>query len=363
MRNKKEERRNKIQDGERKGRQRQYRRFKAEVGEVPRQRQRHFGHQDMVPPNMSSLHSQQAGRQEHSNHCHGGAQGAGTYWALLLQDEKPASVASWKLLQPLLLERFDKVVNETQKFKLIAVLQQRQNESSKDFLDRCKTAWYGLLRKLRTKYTEKMDQDTHDMTRNECIKCMFICRMRNDIQMAVESIAGNTLMLETELTAAVQYESALMMGGGGGQKQGGAQRYGQIAAMQVTEDENAAAQASSPAAAGMQEMNIELAAIMSALAAIGAKKGGKGKPPGGAPPRGPRKQTGGLAGGAGTARSTGDAMGPQHARVSIKCYHCRQWGQHIAAKCTRTQTECDKLTPGAKLPPSGPARDSLFNPK
>jgi hypothetical protein len=37
-------------------------------------------------------------------------------WALLLQDEKPASAASWKLLQPLLLERFDKLVNETQKF-------------------------------------------------------------------------------------------------------------------------------------------------------------------------------------------------------------------------------------------------------
>jgi hypothetical protein len=122
-----------------------------------------------------------------------------------------------------------------------------------------------------------MEQDTHDETRNECIKCMFICGMRNDIRMAVESIAGNTLTLETALTAAVQYESALMMGGGGGgQKQGGAQRYGQIAAMQVTGDENAAGQASSPAAAGMHEMMTELAAITSALAAIGQRKAGKG---------------------------------------------------------------------------------------
>jgi hypothetical protein len=95
-------------------------------------------------------------------------------WALLLQDEKPESAASWKLLQPLLLERFDKVVNETQKFKLIAALQQRQNESSKDFLDRCKTAWYGLFRKLRTKYKEDIEKAAHDDTRNECIKCMFI---------------------------------------------------------------------------------------------------------------------------------------------------------------------------------------------
>jgi hypothetical protein len=243
-------------------------------------------------------------------------------WALLLQDEKPASAASWKLLQPLLLERFDKVVNETQKFKLIAALKQRQNENSKDFLDRCKTAWYGLLRKLRTKYTEKIEQDTHDETRKECIKCMYICGMRNDIRMAVESIAGNTLTLEMALTAAVQYESALMMGGGGGQKQGGAQRYGQVAAVQVTGEENAAAQASSPAAAGMYEIKAELAAITSALAAIGAKKDWKGKPPGGAPPRGPKKQTGGLAGGAGAGRSTGDAVGPQHARDWIKCYHC-----------------------------------------
>jgi hypothetical protein len=55
-------------------------------------------------------------------------------WALLIQDEKPKSAASWKLIQPLLLEPFDKVVNETQKFKLIAALQQRQIKSSKDFL-------------------------------------------------------------------------------------------------------------------------------------------------------------------------------------------------------------------------------------
>jgi hypothetical protein len=107
-------------------------------------------------------------------------------WALLLQDKKPASAASWLLLKPLLLERFDKVVNETQKFKLIAVLQQRQNESSKDFLDRCKTAWYGLLRKLRTKYMEEVEKNTHDKTRNECIKCMYICGLKNDIRMAVE---------------------------------------------------------------------------------------------------------------------------------------------------------------------------------
>jgi hypothetical protein len=193
---------------------------------------------------------------------------------------------------------------------------------------------------------------------------MFICGMRNDVRMAVESIAGNTNTLETALTAAVQYESALMTGGGGGQKQGGAQRYGQLTAQQVTGDENAAAQASSSSpAAGMQDMKAELAAITSALAAIGVKKGGKGKLPGGAPPRGPRKPTtGSTAGGAGAGRLTTDAMGPQHARDWIKCYSCRKWGQHIVAECTRTQAECDKLTPGAKLPLSGPARDSLFNP-
>jgi hypothetical protein len=64
------------------------------------------------------------------------------HWALLLQDEDPDTAADWKLLQPLLIKRFDKAVNATQKFKLIAALQQRQTESSKDFLDRCKTAWY-----------------------------------------------------------------------------------------------------------------------------------------------------------------------------------------------------------------------------
>jgi hypothetical protein len=177
-------------------------------------------------------------------------------WALLLQDKKPKSAASWKLLQLLLLDRFDKVVNETQKFKLIAALQQRQNESSKDSLDRCKTAciWYGLLRKLRTKYKEQIEKDAHDDTRNECIKCMFICRMRNNVRMAVESIAGNTETLETALAAAVHYESALNTGGG---KQGGAHRYGQVAALEITGSEIAAAPSSSSnGSAGMHEMKM-----------------------------------------------------------------------------------------------------------
>jgi hypothetical protein len=50
---------------------------------------------------------------------------------------------------------------------------------------------------------------------------MYICGLRNDIRMAVESIAGNMLTLETALTAAVQYESDLVTvsGSGGHQKQ------------------------------------------------------------------------------------------------------------------------------------------------
>jgi hypothetical protein len=183
-----------------------------------------------------------------------------------------------------------------------------------------------------------VEKDTHEETLNECMKCMYICGLRNDIRMAVESIVGNTLTLETALTAAVQYELALVTGSGsGGQKQGGAQRYG-VAAVQVTGDENAAAPASPQTnPAGMHEMKAELAAILSALAAISGKKGGKAKRPGGAPPRGPRKPSGGSAGGPGAGRSTGEAMGPHHARDLIKCYHCRQWGQHITAECTQTQ--------------------------
>jgi hypothetical protein len=229
-------------------------------------------------------------------------------------------------------------------------------------LGRCKTAWYGLLRKLRTKYKEDIEKAAHDDTLNECIKCMFICGMRNDFRMAVESISGNTDTLETALAAAVHYESAQNIGG---TKQGGAHRYGQVAALEITGSENAAASSSSSnGSAGMQEMKMELAAITSALAALQVQKnGGKGKPPWGAPPRGPRKQPpGSTAGGAGTGRSTADALGPHHARDWIKGYNCRQWDQHIAAECTRSQAKCDKLTPGTKLPPSGAARDSLFNP-
>jgi hypothetical protein len=288
-------------------------------------------------------------------------------WALLLQDKKPASAASWLLLKPLLVGRFDKVVNETQKFKLIAALQQRQNESSKDFLDRCKTAWYGLLKQLRTRYTEDIERKTHDETRNECIKCMYICGHRNDVRMAVESMVGNTLTLETALEAAVQYELALVTGSGGSggssghQKQGGAQRYG-VAALQVTGDETAAAAASSQSnPAGMHEMKAELAAISSALAAISGKKGGKPKPPGGAAPRGPRKPPGGSADGAGAGRSTGEAMGPHHARDWIKCYHCRQWGQHItqSARAPRRSVTSSHLEQNCRHQGQ---QGTLFNP-
>jgi hypothetical protein len=87
------------------------------------------------------------------------------HWSIFLQYEKPDAAASWKLLHPLLIERFDKVVNKTQNLKLIAALHQRQNESSKDFLDQCKTAWYGLLRKLRTKYATDVEKAAHDDTR------------------------------------------------------------------------------------------------------------------------------------------------------------------------------------------------------
>jgi hypothetical protein len=98
-------------------------------------------------------------------------------------------------------------------------------------LDRCKTAWYGLLRKLRTKNKEQIEKDAHDDTLNKCIKCMFICGMRNNVRMAVKSIAGNMESLETALAAAVHYESALNTGGG---KQGGANRYGQVTALEIT---------------------------------------------------------------------------------------------------------------------------------
>jgi hypothetical protein len=130
---------------------------------------------------------------------------------------------------------------------------------------------------------------------------MFICGMRNNIRMAIESIAGNIDSLETALAAAVQYESAMNIGG---QKQGGAQRYGQVAAVEITGSAAAAASASSSAngPAGMQEMKNELAAISSALAAIGVqKKGGKPKPPGG-PRQGGQESSQRAAGPAGQAQ-------------------------------------------------------------
>jgi hypothetical protein len=63
------------------------------------------------------------------------------------------------------------------------------------------------------KYTSDIEKAAHDDTRNECIKCMFICGMRNDIRMAVDSNAGKTKSLETALAAAVQYESTMNIGG------------------------------------------------------------------------------------------------------------------------------------------------------
>jgi hypothetical protein len=171
-------------------------------------------------------------------------------------------------LQPLLIEWLDKAVNETHKLKLIAALPRRQTKSSKYFLDRYKTAWYGLLRKLSTKYTAEPEKAAHDDTLKDRIKCIFICGMPNDIRMAIESIAGNTYLLETALAAAVQYESAM---NSGAQKQGGAKRYG-AAALEIMGSLAASAPQSAPGAAGMQDMKHELAAILSALAALGVQK-------------------------------------------------------------------------------------------
>jgi hypothetical protein len=190
---------------------------------------------------------------------------------------------------------------------------------------------------------------------------MFICGMCKDVRLAVEQIAGNTDTLETALAAAVQYESAINTGVA---KPGQAQRYG-VAALEITGSSSAALSApqSAPGPAGMHEMKQELAAISSALAALGVqKKGGKPKPPGGQP-KGPRKPApSGAADGAGTGRSTSEALGLVYMRDWIKCYLCRQWGQHIAVECTRMPQEIDNLTPGGKLPPSGPAKDTMFNP-
>jgi hypothetical protein len=280
--------------------------------------------------------------------------------ALLLQDEDPDAAADWTLLKPLI-AWLDKEVNEKHKFKLIAALQQRQHKNAKDFLDCCKTAWYGLLRKIRATYATEAEKAAHDSTRNECIECMFICSMHNAVRLAVEQIARNTDTLETTLAAAVQYKSAINTGVA---KPGQTQRYG-IAALGITGSSSAALSApqSAPGPAGMHEMKQELAAISSALAALGVlKKGGKPKPPGGQP-RGPRKPApAGPAGGAGAGRSTSEVLGPVYMRDWIKCYLCRQWGHHIAAECTRTPQEIDNLTPGGKLPPSRPAKDTLFNP-
>jgi hypothetical protein len=218
------------------------------------------------------------------------------HWALLLQDEDPDAAADWKLLKPLMIERFDKAVNKTHKFKLIAALQQRQHKNAKDFLDRCKTAWYGLLRKIRATYATDAERAAHDGTRNKCIKCMFICGMHNYVRLAVEQIAGNTDTLKTALVDAVQYKSAINTGV---VKQGQAQRYG-VAALEITGSSSAASSApqSAPGPAGMHEMKQELAAISTALAALGVQKeSGKPKPPGGQT-RGPRKQApAGVAGG------------------------------------------------------------------
>jgi hypothetical protein len=118
-----------------------------------------------------------------------------------------------------------------------------------------------------------------------------------------------------------------------------------------------------PGPAKMHEMKQELVAISSALAVLGVQKtGGKPTRPGGQP-RGARKPApAGAIGGAGAGRSTFEALGPVYMRDWIKCYLCRQRGQHIAAECTRTPQEIDNLTPGAKLPALSPAKDTLFNP-
>jgi hypothetical protein len=128
-------------------------------------------------------------------------------------------------------------------FGLIAALQQRQHENAKEFLDRCKTAWYGLLRKSRVTYPTEAERAAHDGARNEGIKCMFVCGMRNEVRLAVKQIAGNTETIASALAAAVQYESANNIG------VAKPQRYG-IAPIEVTPSSPSSAPQASPTEGG-----------------------------------------------------------------------------------------------------------------
>jgi hypothetical protein len=81
-----------------------------------------------------------------------------------------------------MIARFDKAVNKTHKYKLITALQQRQHKNTKDFLDRCKTAWYGLFRRNRATYATDPERAAHDMQHREQVHTVHDC-LRNAQQL------------------------------------------------------------------------------------------------------------------------------------------------------------------------------------
>jgi hypothetical protein len=243
------------------------------------------------------------------------------HWSILLQDEDPAAAASWELLQPLLIARLDIAVNKTHKYRLISALQQRQHENAKDFLNRCKTAWYELLRRNRATYRTDPEKAAHDSTRKECIKCMFVSGISNKVRLAVEQIAGNTETLKTAaLAAAVQYKSAINVGV---VKPGQALRYG-VSAIEVTGGIISIFVSTASFSRTCRNFGDEARAssLTSALVALKVrKKGWKQKLPGGQA-RGPREAApAGAAGRAGAGRSTSEALGPVYLRVYWQRLH------------------------------------------
>lgn len=99
----------------------------------------------------------------------------------------------------------------SQKYRRLVALQQRSNENAKEFLDRCKTGWYDLLRMARAMLVTDEERFAHDDTRNVIIKAAFVSGLRNDVGIAVESRTENMLTIESAVAAADQFESVTML--------------------------------------------------------------------------------------------------------------------------------------------------------
>ena len=252
------------------------------------------------------------------------------------QNEQDA-IKTWATLRPKLIERFVEEQTAIQKVSSLLDLKQRQKESTKDFFDRTDRIMK-LCMKDDLDALAAADKAGFIACRTATTKLMFLQGLRPEIRLWVEAASqDDNLTLDQVIKAANRADAAMRAGN---------KKAAPIAAMEC--------RVAGPPTANISAIEMQKAKIKAEQQEL-AKMTGQST--GAKPKTGQRnRQQSNKGTSAGSAFSK-----PIHERPWILCFHCSQWGQHLAGECTRSKEEIQKMTRQTQADkPSGTPFDALF---